>query len=77
MSAVWSLYSSKEINDFLKEKGINKNDENYRQFLRDGSTALMDYHKTSELVNDEAKAIESAQEEHIQIAKKLLGNSAS
>ena len=77
MSAVWSLYSSKEINDFLKEKGINKNDENYRQFLRDGATALMDYHKTSELINDEAKAIGDAQEEHIQIAKKLLGNSAS
>lgn len=37
----------------------------------------MDYHKTSELVNDETKAISSAQEEHIQIAKKLLGNSAS
>jgi hypothetical protein len=50
MTAVWGLYSNEQVSKDLEEKGINKDSEKYRQFLRDGATALMDYHKTRELV---------------------------
>ena len=72
MTAAWSLYSDKGIDDLFKEKGINKKDEKYRQFLRDGATALMDYHKTLELVQEQSKGINDSQEDHIRTAEQIL-----
>lgn len=77
MSAVWSLYNSKEISEFLEKKGINKKDEQYRQFLRDGATALMDYHKTAELIGNEVDEVSSLQDAHIELVEKLLGDFVS
>ena len=72
MTAAWSLYSDKGIDNLFKEKGINKKDEKYRQFLRDGATALMDYHKTLELVQEQSKGINDSQEDHIRAAEQIL-----
>lgn len=72
MTATWALYSDKGIDEFFKEKGINKKDEKYRQFLRDGATALMDYHKTLELVQQQSKDINDSQEDHIRAVEQIL-----
>jgi hypothetical protein len=50
MTAAWGLYSNEAVSKQLEEKGIKKDSEQYRQFLRDGTTAMVDYHKTRELV---------------------------
>lgn len=72
MTATWQLYSDENIDKTLKKKGINKKDEKYRQFLRDGATALADYHKTLELVTQSTKDINKAQKEHINLARQIL-----
>ena len=75
MTATWSLFSDESIDKEFKDKGINKKDEKYRQFLRDGATALMDYHKTLELVKESTKNINAAQEDHIRLAEQILDES--
>lgn len=72
MTATWALYSDEGVDKLFKEKGINKKDEKYRQFLRDGATALMDYHKTLELVQQQSADINGSQEDRIRVVEKML-----
>lgn len=77
MTATWGLYSNDEVSKELDKKDIKKDSETYRQFLRDGATALMDYHKTRELVLQQMKDINATQQYQEYILTKILDGSLS
>jgi len=64
MTATWMLFSDENIDKAFKEEGISKNSEEYRQFLRDGATAITDFYKTSELMNNQSTTLDAMQDYH-------------
>lgn len=75
MTNTWSLFNDKNIDRHFKEKSISKKSEEYRQFLRDGATALTDFYKSGELLDEQKNALDAMQETHIDVITKLLDDS--
>lgn len=77
MTATWTLFSDDNINKEMKKRGISKKSDKYRQYLRDGATAIIDYHKSSELLDNQKQKLDKMQDDHIELLVKLFDENVS
>lgn len=74
MNAAWSIFNNDEINEGLKENGIEKYGDLHKQIVVDGAAAIVESQKNEEKIQEGDKKVRSIQEEHINLVNEMLSD---
>lgn len=73
----YNILNSKYINEKIKEYGIDRNSDEFKQIVLDGATALTDYQMSLELVEGQNEQLNNVRNELKERVKLLLSDETS
>lgn len=73
----YNILNSKYINEKIKEDGVDRNSDEFKQIVLDGATALTDYQMSLELVEGQNEQLNNVRNELKERVKLLLSDETS